>query len=106
MRAFECLLMWRNEYFLKARICAKGCDLGWKRRKLFGIIPRSSFRGELINGESTIFSERDPTVQLRVSDELHLWKNTLWINDRVRNSNGDLIIGNKLGIPYKLRKCH
>ena len=95
----ECSLPPLNEFELLS-----GCDVGWTRRKFFGFIKRQSFLGELVKGECIVFSERDPSVQLLIRDELRLWKDSLWINDQVRNLKGELLIGNKLGIHYKLLK--
>lgn len=72
-----------------------GCDVIWKFRVL-----QSEFLGVLENGKCEICSQYDPTVKLIVTDKLRLAANRLWIDDRVKNSKGELIIGNKRGIPY------
>jgi hypothetical protein len=37
-------------------------------------------------------------------DELRLWPDALWINDRVYNQAGELLIGNTEGVPYKMQQ--
>jgi len=76
-----------------------GCDVIWRKRPW-----RRHYRGELECGTCTLRSQRDPTVEIIVKDDLRLWKDALWINDRVYNKEGELLIGNRDGIPYKLRK--
>lgn len=49
-------------------------------------------------------SLNDPEIELTIKDDLKLWKNELWINDRVFTAEGKQIIGNKDGIPYKMKK--
>lgn len=47
----------------------------------------------------------DPTKMLIIKDELSLWGNEIWINDRGYDANtGELAYGNALSIPYKLNK--
>jgi hypothetical protein len=57
-----------------------------------------------MNGECKLCSLTDPNLELVIKDELKLWKNELWINDRVFTLDGKQLIGNKDGIPYKMRK--
>ena len=76
-----------------------GCDVVWRKRPW-----RRHFRGELEKGTCTLPSQLDPTVEITVKDDLRLWKDALWINDRVYSKDGTLLIGNRDGIPYKLRK--
>jgi hypothetical protein len=42
----------------------------------------------LVNGECKVCSLNDPEIQLTIKDDLKLWKNELWINDRVFTSEG------------------
>ena len=56
------------------------------------------------NDVCTVCSLRDPTIQLIVKDDLKLWMNELWINDRVYDKQGNQLIGNSDGIPYKMKK--
>lgn len=75
------------------------CDLLWKYHRF-----RKCYRGTLINHKAEIYSQFDPTQKLIVQDDLTLFENNIWINDRVYNQLGQLIIGNKYGIPYKLKR--
>lgn len=76
-----------------------GCDVIFKYNKLM-----DAFRGTLVEDTCEICSQREPTIKLKVVDELFLWRNDLWINDRVYNQKGVQVIGNKNGIPYKLKR--
>lgn len=75
----------------------QGCDVEWKKNL-------SCYKGTLVNGECKLCSLTNPDVELVIKDELKLWKNALWINDRVYTAAGKQIIGNKDGIPYKMEK--
>jgi CpeT/CpcT family (DUF1001) len=74
-----------------------GCDVAWKKNL-------SCYNGILVNGECKLCSLTNPDVELVIKDELKLWKNALWINDRVYTAAGKQIIGNSDGIPYKMEK--
>lgn len=81
-----------------------GCDIEWSlQRPLLGLRP-SFYLGKLIGGICKLPSQSDPNEIITVKDELKLWNNRLWINDRVYSSAGKLIIGNRDGIPYKFNK--
>lgn len=82
----------------------EGCEVGWRRQKFLGLFDLKKYVGVLIKGECSIVSERDPSMRLFIKDELLLKCDELWINDQVRNWKRELIIGNKLGIPYRLNK--
>ena len=75
------------------------CDIIWKYN-----IFRSWHRGKLTKDKAEIRSQFNPNNKLYIKDDLKLWKHQLWINDRVFDQNGTLIIGNKYGIPYKLQR--
>jgi hypothetical protein len=77
----------------------EGCNIQWTKGRI-----RNFYLGELINGSCNLCSLTKPDLQLTIKDELRLWKDTLWINDRVYTLAGDLIIGNIDGIPYKFKK--
>jgi CpeT/CpcT family (DUF1001) len=74
-----------------------GCDVVWRKTN-------SCYKGTLINGECKLCSLTNPDIELVIKDELKLWKNALWINDRVYTAAGKQIIGNRDGIPYKMEK--
>ena len=73
------------------------CDLIWASR-IF------SYRGILKNGKAEITSQYNPNTKLYVQDDLTLWENNLFVNDKVFDKNGLLIIGTKNGVPYKLKR--
>ena len=90
----------------------KECDIGWKQlnenknkdNNVDGYASSNSFQGELI-GSGILQSERDPTKQIIVKDELILKKDVLSINDRVYDGeSGKQLIGNINGIPYMMRR--
>lgn len=50
-------------------------------------------------------SQMAPGSYLRVVDELSLWKDELWINDRGYNpDSGDMVYGNFRGVPYEMKR--
>ncbi len=77
-----------------------GCDVLWKWHN------QSHYRGELINKSCIVCSQNDPNIKLLIKDDLHLWKDELWICDKAYTTSGQQIIGNKDGIPYKLKRIH
>ena len=66
----------------------------------------NAFHAILINEEGAILqSTVNPGVSIRVKDELSLWENELWINDRGFNvETNAYMYGNQLGVPYKVAR--
>eukprot|EP00594_Rhizosolenia_setigera_P003164 CAMPEP_0178955862 /NCGR_PEP_ID=MMETSP0789-20121207/9865_1 /TAXON_ID=3005 /ORGANISM="Rhizosolenia setigera, Strain CCMP 1694" /LENGTH=113 /DNA_ID=CAMNT_0020637589 /DNA_START=1140 /DNA_END=1481 /DNA_ORIENTATION=+ len=60
----------------------------------------------MINNEGAILdSMMNPGKKIRIKDELSLWENELWINDRGFSlDSGDFVYGNQRGIPYKMHR--
>lgn len=82
-----------------------GADIGWRRAHWLKCLWRGvHYRGELVGGECVLPSQRDPSLLITIRDDLRLWPNQLWINDRVYAPDGTLLIGNSKNIPYKLQK--
>lgn len=81
-----------------------GCDVGWSDELSFNGNTAPCYKGVLVHGSCTVCSQNDPNLELIIKDELYLWDNTLWINDRVYTKAGQLIIGNTEGVPYKMVK--
>lgn len=53
----------------------------------------------------TVESQTTPGLKLRIQDELSLWENHLWINDRGYELHSNkLVYGNWKGIPYKMER--
>ena len=77
----------------------RGCDVIWQKFPWQNV-----YQGKLENDVCTVCSLRDPTIELFVKDDLKLWMNELWINDRVYDKQGNQLIGNSDGIPYKMKK--
>jgi hypothetical protein len=77
-----------------------GCDVEWTCNN------QSHYKGELINKSCIICSQNDPNMKLLIKDDLNLWENELWICDKAYTTSGQQIIGNKDGIPYKLKRTH
>jgi hypothetical protein len=91
----------------------KGCEVFWSmgapspdnalRRSLKeeGEVPRLIAHME--GGGCCVESERTPGCTIRVEDELFLWDNELWINDRGFNAEtGEFVYGNQRGVPYEM----
>lgn len=81
------------------------CDIIWRKR--FSLLRREwYYRGKLMKEPCILPSSRNPGQMIRVKDELYFWLKSeeLWVNDRVYSLNNDLLIGNKLNIPYKFLK--
>ena len=79
-----------------------GCDVVWEQKGDENGLP--VYEGTLGEGECTICSQQDPTRMVTVRDNLRVTATELWINDRVYTTTGVLIIGNRDGVPYKLKK--
>ena len=83
----------------------QGCDVIWTPKRFLPKFWHCGFKGRLENHEIILPSQRDPTRQIRVTDDLRLTPKELWINDRVyTHPEGDLIIGNINNVPYKLKR--
>jgi hypothetical protein len=78
-----------------------GCDVIWKFNPFL-----NRFRGKLENGRCEICSQSNPNVKLVATDNIVMYRNELFILDRVTDLNGRLIVGHVDGIPYKLRRIH
>jgi len=49
-------------------------------------------------------SQMIPGTYIHVQDELSLWEDELWINDRGFTSNGERVYGNWRDVPYKMQR--
>jgi hypothetical protein len=79
----------------------KGCDVGWSVGK-----EGDCFDGVLVKGECKVPSQSDPNKILIAKDNLTLWKDALWVNDRVYDSvSGKQLYGNFCEEPYKFDKA-
>ena len=98
-----------------------GCDVEWKpdpdpdrHAYAYGKAQASSSRvlqpddahhAVMVNGEATIPSLMNPGSMIRVVDELSLWEDDFWINDRGFDPDtGAFVYGNQRGVPYKMRR--
>ena len=98
-----------------------GCDVEWRpdpdpdrHAYAYGKAQTSSSRklqpdeahhAVMVNGEATIPSLMNPGSMIRVVDELSLWEDDFWINDRGFDpDSGDFVYGNQRGVPYKMRR--
>ena len=64
----------------------------------------SKYEGSLLADKCIIYSQINPAVKLTAYDNLTLRPNSISIKDRVYNDKGQLIIGNRRGIPYDLQR--
>ena len=101
----------------------RGCDVEWKpdpdpdrHAYAYGkaqssssssrvLQPDEAHHAVMVSGEATIPSLMNPGSMIRVVDELSLWEDDFWINDRGFDSDtGDFVYGNQRGVPYKMRR--
>lgn len=80
----------------------QGCDVRWMSS--VDKISNKFYDGELVEGKCEVCSQFNASISLVIKDELKLWNNELWINDRVFTKDGKMIIGNIENIPYKLQR--
>ena len=71
--------------------------------------PADAFHAIMINdhdvGGVLLESQMAPGLYIRIQDELSLWDNELWVNDRGHNAEtGKMVYGNHLGVPYKMTR--
>ena len=96
----------------------KRCDIRWtkslipERHTYFDSDskdPSDAFHAIMINdhdiGGVLLESQMAPGLFLRIQDELSLWDDELWVNDRGHNAeNGKMVYGNYKSIPYKMKR--
>lgn len=72
------------------------CDVTWRPRG-------DHFHGTMDTESVTMWS---PMMKgpITIQDEVTLWADKLWVNDRGYNADGHQVYGNFLGVPYKLYK--
>jgi len=93
-----------------------GCDVEWtpdpdpdRHAYAYGtssrLHPDDAHHAVMVNGEATIPSMMNPGSLIRVVDELSLWSDDFWINDRGFDPDtGNFIYGNQKGVPYKMKR--
>lgn len=63
------------------------------------------FEGHMRTESLTIESERNPGARIVVRDDVALWPDALWVNDRGHDAEtGDYVYGNIHGVPYKMSR--
>ena len=63
------------------------------------------FEGEMRTESITIVSERDPDLEIVVRDDVALWTDALWVNDRGHDAvTGEYVYGNIHSVPYKMQR--
>ena len=94
----------------------RGCDVEWtpdpdpdRHAYAYGtssrLHPDDAHHAVMVNGEATIPSMMNPGSLIRVVDELSLWSDDFWINDRGFDPDtGNFIYGNHRGVPYKMKR--
>eukprot|EP00613_Pedinella_sp_CCMP2098_P074463 CAMPEP_0171932450 /NCGR_PEP_ID=MMETSP0993-20121228/30390_1 /TAXON_ID=483369 /ORGANISM="non described non described, Strain CCMP2098" /LENGTH=300 /DNA_ID=CAMNT_0012572745 /DNA_START=59 /DNA_END=961 /DNA_ORIENTATION=- len=86
----------------------KGCEVFWSlatgsQDGKEGADPSNRLLAHMEGGGCCVESERSPGTMIRVEDELVLWDNELWINDRGFDvETGAFLYGNQRGVPYKM----
>jgi hypothetical protein len=87
------------------------CSIGWlhcNKNDNNEIINNNSntncFHGKLITNPCIISSEYNPNMMIEIREEIFIWENSIWINDRVFTIDGKLLHGNKFNIPYKYKR--
>ena len=97
-----CDVEWRPDPDPERHAYAYGKAQASSSRKLQ---PDEAHHAVMVNGEATIPSLMNPGSMIRVVDELSLWKDDFWINDRGFDPDtGDFVYGNQRGVPYKMRR--
>lgn len=101
-----------------------GCDVLWRRdadkvrhaylfsngdsimdhAKPIPSIKEAVAHAYMVNPSIEIDSQMVPGVKLRIKDELSLWDEELWINDRGFDLEGNFVYGNQRGFPYRLER--
>ena len=71
--------------------------------------PSTAFHAIMINdhdiGGVLLESQMAPGLYIRIQDELSLWDDELWVNDRGHDAkNGAMVYGNHLSVPYKMNR--
>lgn len=102
----------------------KRCDIKWstqtdpirhsyfetsKEEKSDEEDPLDAYHAIMINdhdiGGVLLESQMAPGLYIRIQDELSLWENELWVNDRGHNAEtGTMVYGNQRGVPYKMTR--
>lgn len=49
-------------------------------------------------------SQNAAGLEILVKDDLRIWNDHLWVNDRGFNREGNFVYGNQRGVPYKMRR--
>ena len=89
----------------------QGCEVFWERRKFNNAQAHEEseitgpyfFRGFMDGGGCSVFSPRLNGF-IHVKDDLILSGNELWVNDRGFDDQGHFVYGNRLGVPYKMKR--
>lgn len=51
-----------------------------------------------------IESQNVAGLRILVKDDLRVWPDQLWVNDRGYDREGSFVYGNQRGVPYKMRR--
>ena len=99
---------------LSACIELTGCEVRWRMTSSVVSSPSGGGGGggggdgsdgelvaEMTGGGCTVESERSPGEFIRVTDDLRLDDDVLWINDCGYDMEGNFVYGNQRGVPYK-----
>ncbi|CAM9292442.1 unnamed protein product [Laminaria digitata] len=66
-------------------------------------VPFLGLMGEDDSG-TWIKSQNVDGLEILVKDDLKVWPNHLWVNDRGFDREGNFVYGNQRGVPYKMRR--
>lgn len=66
----------------------------------------ASFVGLMGEDDSGTWIESQNTagLEILVKDDLRIWRDELWVNDRGFDREGNFVYGNQRGVPYKMRR--
>ncbi|KAI0567816.1 chromophore lyase CpcT/CpeT [Gracilaria domingensis] len=92
----------------------QGCEVFWERYvppedqcdeacQALGIEAGARFVGYMKGGGCEVYS-REIGTRIRVMDDLLLTSDDLWVADRGFDLDDQFIYGNRLGVPYKMRR--
>eukprot|EP00980_Cylindrotheca_fusiformis_P013916 scaffold3618_cov129-Cylindrotheca_fusiformis.AAC.16 len=90
------------------------CEIAWSLRmdpvehsyaKSVAVGDKDGIHAVMVYGEAIVDSTIIPGMKIRILDQLSLYRDTFYINDRgLDPETGDYIYGNQAGVPYRLER--
>lgn len=109
--------------------CMHGCEIYWSRsglkngeggRQKSSVASTSQVEQQEGGGEERLFlglmgeddegtwvaSQNMQGLEILIKDDLKVWSDRLWVNDRGFDREGKFVYGNQRGVPYKLKRVN